>query len=138
VAAAIAGALQVKFSARGATTAVHYEPRLPAYAHRVAPWQGYVAGFLAGLLAKRKATERSDAIVAQLQEEPLRLGAHVGMVLYHVLRDEIESAADWCAKAVERRDINLTFFIRHPLLKPLRSSTRWSALLDTMNLPTAE
>jgi hypothetical protein len=48
---------------------------------------------------------------------------------------EIGETADWCGKTVEGRDYLVTFFIRHPLLKPLRSSARWPALAAMMNLP---
>jgi tetratricopeptide (TPR) repeat protein len=107
-------------------------------AHRFAPWNGWVMGYLAGLLAGSGARERADVLLAQLQDGPLKdRAAAIGMVLYHMVRSDVDAAADWCQKAIERREVLLTSFVRHPSLKALRASPRWPALATMMNLSEA-
>jgi TolB-like protein/Flp pilus assembly protein TadD len=106
-------------------------------AHRLAPWNGWVIGYLAGMLARTGARGRADTLLAHLQEGPLKDRAAFGMVLYHMVCSDIDAAADWCQKGIERREILLTTIGWHPLLKPLRASPRWPALATMMNLPEA-
>ena len=52
-----------------------------------------------------------------------------------ILCSEIDAAAEYYAKMIERRDGRGTWFAAASSLKPLRSSPRWPALARLMNLP---
>jgi hypothetical protein len=58
-----------------------------------------------------------------------------GMVLYHLIRGEVDAEADWFESAIEQRDPILVPWLRMPLAKPLRKSTRWPKIAAMMNLP---
>jgi hypothetical protein len=92
-------------------------------------------GKLAGLLAITGDQHRAETLIRQLREAPDRLCAPTGMALYHLIRGEIDAAADWYEKAIEQRDPIVIPWITLPLAKPLRSSPRWPKLATMMKLP---
>jgi hypothetical protein len=61
--------------------------------------------------------------------------APLGFFWYYLVRSEIEVAADYYAKMIERRDPEATHLAPTPFLQPLRESPRWPALARMMNLP---
>ena len=64
-------------------------------------------------------------------------GAPFGFVYCHLVCSEIEQAADWAEKAIERREPWAVFLATLALAKDLRRSSRWPALAKMMNLPGA-
>jgi hypothetical protein len=62
-------------------------------------------------------------------------GAPLGFIHYHLICSEIEQAAGWAGKAIERREPAIIYFLLLPLAKALRRSSRWPALAKMMNLP---
>jgi hypothetical protein len=56
-------------------------------------------------------------------------------VLYHLLCEETDAAADWYAKMIELREPFAIVFASAPIVKVLRESPRWPALAKMMNLP---
>ncbi len=95
--------------------------------HRLANWNSIVVGFLAGIYARTGSPERVPKLLANL--------APGGMVLYHALCEDLDSAADWFLKAIEQREA-LGVLVAG-VMKLLRFSPRWPALAKRMNLPEA-
>jgi TolB-like protein len=59
-----------------------------------------------------------------------------GIGLAHAYRGESDDAVRWLEKAYESRDADFILFaLSHPLLEPLRSDSRFKALIRKMNLP---
>jgi TolB-like protein/Flp pilus assembly protein TadD/tRNA A-37 threonylcarbamoyl transferase component Bud32 len=95
---------------------------------RLAPSTAGAAGVLAGILALSGDQQQADELLAT-EVTPL------GMILYHLLCSEIDSAADWYRKALEQHDSVAVLLNASGLMKPLRESPRWPALAKMMNLP---
>jgi serine/threonine-protein kinase len=105
-------------------------------AHRAAPWNANVAGILAGSLACAGEKARAEEIMRQLGDRPLPLW---GRVEYHLLRSELDAAADWYEKAIAERDPFAVVFVNSPLVRRrLSASTRWPRLAALMNLPNPD
>jgi|SRR5579862_887365 len=103
-------------------------------AFSLAPWVGWVRGFLAGLLKLTGDAVRAESVLREMGNGTA-YGAPFGLFCYHFLCSEIEQAADWVEKAIAQRDPVLLFPLRLPLMKDLRQSSRWPALAKMMNLP---
>jgi hypothetical protein len=94
------------------------------------PWDALAVGFLAGVLAQAGETERAEKVIATIS------GAiPIGMVMYHMLRSEIDAAIDWYEREIELRRPNGLLAASAGFLKPLRASPRWAKLAKMMNLP---
>jgi serine/threonine-protein kinase len=104
-------------------------------AHRLAPWNAIVTAQLAALLVRTGDRSRGEALIRQFLDSLNPRSTSIGMLFYHLLCEETEVAARWFEKAVEEREPTLVPHLRHPLMKPLRASSRWSALAKMMNLP---
>jgi len=103
-------------------------------AYNVAPWYGNIVGMYAGLLAQTGLAARGEAIMQALEDT----GANpFSRVFFHVLRSEIDLAADWYEQAIEQRELFALIFAPSPVIGPLRESRRWSRLAKLMNLPEA-
>ena len=100
-------------------------------AHRLAPWDSGAAGLLAGLCSGTGDERRAKEILAT----PMPVG--IGMMFYHLLRSEIDLAADWYEKAIEQHAPFVVVWATHSYTRPLRASPRWPALARMMNLPEA-
>jgi tetratricopeptide (TPR) repeat protein len=97
---------------------------------RMGPWDALAVGFLAGLLAQAGEKERAEKVIATIS------GAiPIGMVMYHLLRSEIDAAIDWYEREIELRRPNGLLAASAGFLKPLRASPRWAKLAKMMNLP---
>jgi hypothetical protein len=59
------------------------------------------------------------------------------MVLYHLLCSELDAAADWYKKGIERHEVLGVLALSSGFSKPLRESPRWPELAKMMNLPEA-
>ncbi len=104
-------------------------------AYQIASWNPRVIGLLAGVLARAGERTRAATLISELSGTTGRLAAPSALVLYHLLCNEIDAAADWYEKAIEERDLILIPWLRLPLLKPLRASARWPKIARMMNLP---
>jgi TolB-like protein/Tfp pilus assembly protein PilF len=106
------------------------EAREPAEeAFRIAPWNPLAVGFLAGLLAQAGEQERAEKLLATLGTRPS------GMIVYHLLRSEIDAAIDWYERDIELRQPGAAHLASAGFCKPLRASPRWPKLAKMMNLP---
>jgi eukaryotic-like serine/threonine-protein kinase len=97
-----------------------------------APWNGHIVGIFAGLLAQAGQAARGEAIMHGLERAKLNPFSHV---YFHVLRSEIELAADWYEKAIEQRELFALICAPSPAIKHLRESARWPRLAQLMKLP---
>jgi len=102
--------------------------------YQCAPWHPRMTGQLAGLLSRTGNTDRAEALIRPMQADPNRSCAPTGMILYHLIRSEIDAAADWYEKAIEQRDPIAIPWITNPLCAPLRASPRWAKIAKMMNL----
>jgi tetratricopeptide (TPR) repeat protein len=101
-------------------------------AHNAVPWNGDIAGLFAGLLAQVGQAQRGEELMRRLDN------AHTGpfsRVFFHLLRTEIDLAADWYEKSIEERELFALIFAPAPIIVPLRESARWARLARLMNLP---
>jgi len=60
------------------------------------------------------------------------------MVIYQVLRGDIESALEAYSSSIAQRDPFAVFFAAAHFLKPLRAHPRWRILAGMMNLSSPE
>lgn len=97
---------------------------------RVAPWRVDLAGLLAAILTCLGEIGRAQELLANLKEM-----SPVVLFWYHLLCSDLDAAADYYAKMIERCDAMATFLAAASVLKPLRSCTRWPQLARMMNLP---
>ena len=102
-------------------------------AYEAAPWNGNIVGMFAGLLAQVGQAARGEALMRQLDEADAN---PFSRVFFHVLRSEIDLAADWYERAIEQRELFALICAPAPLTLPLRESTRWPRLARLMNLPS--
>ena len=102
-------------------------------AYAVAPWHGNIVGLYAGLLAQAGQAARGEAIMNGLEDARLN---PFSRVFFHVLRSEIDQAADWYEKAIDQRELFALICAPSPMITPLRESRRWPRLAQLMNLPS--
>jgi TolB-like protein/lipoprotein NlpI len=77
----------------------------------------------------------SNAALARLTQADADLWPF-GIGLAHAYRGESDEAIEWFEKAYEARDADFILFaLSEPLLDPLRSDSRFKALIRKMNLP---
>jgi eukaryotic-like serine/threonine-protein kinase len=100
-------------------------------AHQAVPWNANIRGLLAGLLAHVGQARRGEELMGRLGN------AHVPFshVFFHLLRSEIDLAADWYEKSIDERELFAIIFAPAPIIVPLRESERWQRLAKLMNLP---
>ena len=101
-------------------------------AYAAAPWNGNIVGMYGGLLSQAGQAERGDAIMRELGDARTN---PFSRVFFHVLRGEIDLAADWYEKAIEQRELFAVICAPAPVIMPLRKSQRWKRLAMLMNLP---
>jgi eukaryotic-like serine/threonine-protein kinase len=102
-------------------------------AYSVAPRNAGGIGELAGVLWRLGDRDRSDALIRQLGDGEA-FGAPVGFLIYHLIRQEIDKAADWAEKAIDQRDPNAIPGVCGPNRKLFAAAGRWPALARKMNL----
>jgi serine/threonine-protein kinase len=127
-------ALHVLTEAYMATGPVDQAVAAAEQAHAVAPWHGNIVATFAGLLAQVGQAARGEELMRQLGDTDTNPFARV---FYHVLRSEIDAAADWYENAIEQRELFALICAAAPMTKPLRESARWPRLARLMNLPGA-
>lgn len=101
-------------------------------AYAIAPWNGNIVGMFGGLLAQAGQADRGETIMRQLGEAGTN---PFSRVFFHVLRSEVDLAADWYEKAIEQRELFALICAPSPVIEPLRQSPRWPRLAKLMNLP---
>jgi tetratricopeptide (TPR) repeat protein len=101
-------------------------------AYAVSPWNGNIVGFFGGLLSHTGQAVRGEAIMEALGQPGTN---PFSRVFFHMLRSEIDLAADWYEKAIEQRELFALICAPSPVITPLRESERWPRLAKLMNLP---
>jgi serine/threonine-protein kinase len=101
--------------------------------YAVAPWSANMAGMLAGLLAQAGQAHRGEELFRQIRQDTVN---PFSRVFYHVLRGEIDQAADWYEKSIDERELFAIICAPAPIVTPLRESPRWKRLAALMNLPS--
>lgn len=97
---------------------------------RRAPLNYLAAGLLAGLLKQSGEKEQADKLVTTL-----RGMSPLGMIIYHVVCSEIDTAIDWYEHAIELRQTMALEWASAGFFRPLRSNPRWLKVARMMNLP---
>jgi serine/threonine-protein kinase len=105
-------------------------------AYSLAPFLPYIAGALAGLLARTGDMVRTEELLARLRP-PETFGAPRDWAYFHLYLGETEKALDWWEKAIDQRDPNAVIMPRLPDGEALRASSRWPLLAKRINLPEA-
>jgi Tetratricopeptide repeat len=103
----------------------------------LAPWNTGVIGLLAGALACTGQAQRAQELLQELAPVD-RYGTPLGRLIYHLMREEIDEAAQWGRKALEQRDPRLTTIIallRSPSRNVIRSNGNWSSLTRSLRVP---
>jgi serine/threonine-protein kinase len=103
-------------------------------AREIAPWSGRVAGLLGGLMIRTGDRQRGEELYRRLLELPPHQ-IPMGMLIYHAVGGDTNSAAEWFEKAVEQRNLGLMGHFRDPILEALRRSSHWPRLARLINLP---
>jgi tetratricopeptide (TPR) repeat protein len=101
-------------------------------ARQIAPWHNMNTGMLAGALDRIGETARSRELIQGMDDTPVTA---VGMMLYHLIRNDTEAAADWYERVIEMRSPFAVIFARGRLLKDLHTSPHWPRLARLMKLP---
>ena len=98
-------------------------------AYALMPWGAGAIGLLAGIAARGGDTDRAEPLLTRLKSGEAQ-GTLLGWAIYHLVRLEIDQAAEWFEKAVEQREFGVTVLIQF-----VRKSSRWPTLAKMMNLP---
>jgi len=101
---------------------------------RLAPWHAGLAGLAAGLLTTLGDEERARTLLAAMRGGMTAQG----MVNYHLIRSEIDSAIDWYERDIEQRQPLAAHFAAAHFLRPVRANPRWARLAKMMNLVDAK
>jgi TolB-like protein/Tfp pilus assembly protein PilF/predicted Ser/Thr protein kinase len=101
-------------------------------AWQLAPWHPSVGGLLTGIIAQQGERQQAEELLGQMKTIP-----PMGRVFYHLLCSEVDAALDWLEKGLEQHDALLLTYLQTHLLEPLRTSLRWRALAQRINLPEA-
>ena len=101
-------------------------------AYAAAPWSGNIVGMYTGLLAQMGDARRGETIMRELGDARAN---PFSRVFFHVLRSEIDLAADWYEKSIEQRELFAIICAPAPVIQPLRESAHWPRLAKLMNLP---
>ena len=119
IAQAIAGALQVKLTPR---------------TYALVPVHPFAIGLLAGILSRVGDTSRAEQLVAILGDGSA-YGTPSGRVCYHMVRSEIDLAANWFRHTIAQRDTRVPGILPRLFGDRLISSPHWPSLARLMNLP---
>lgn len=90
----------------------------------------FAIGTLAGALRQMGEVDRAEELRQKLMLGEA-YGAPLGLAFYYLLCGETNKAADWLEKAIEQRHPNAMAIA----LRQFRSTSRWAALADLVNLP---
>ena len=101
----------------------------------LAPWYPPGVGTYAGVLVREGERQRGDAVVRSLGPRE-RYGVSIGWARFHMACGELESAAEWFARAIDERYSMVGAFLHSAIAGSLRRSAHWPPLARLMNLPT--
>jgi len=102
-------------------------------AHALAPQFPFATGALAGILAISGDTAKAEEVLRQVRSDSYN--APVVLAVFHLVRGEVDAAADWIEKAIEQRHLRIWGVLSSLFAKPLRSGPRWPKLAKMLNLP---
>jgi len=102
----------------------------------LAPWHPHARAIFAGVLAMAGERGRANELIAQLGP-PETYGVPTAMAFFHLLCDELDSAAAWCEKSIEQRDPRIVLGMQSPMAAAFRADPRGVAVLRSMNLHAA-
>jgi hypothetical protein len=104
-------------------------------AYALSPTNWASIGLLAGILERTGNNRaRADALIEKLGDGSA-FGAPVGFILYHLVRYQLDRAADWFEKLIAQRDTRAPWIVPHSLGSRLLENARWNQLARMMNLP---
>ena len=98
----------------------------------IAVAHGLRVGRVPGLRARPR---RGHAVVRSLGPRE-RYGVSIGWARFHLACGELESAAEWFARAIDERYSMVGAFLHSAMAGSLRRSAHWPPLARLMNLPT--
>jgi serine/threonine-protein kinase len=104
-------------------------------AYEIAPKNAFVVGTLAGALERSGARARAEAMREQMGTGAAT-GEPAGLVCYHLVRGDVDSAAAWLERAIAERDLRANWILPRMFGELLISSPHWPALAKAMNLPS--
>jgi hypothetical protein len=99
----------------------------------LAPWYPAGVGIYAGVLVRTGERDRGHAVVRSLGTRE-RYGVWIGWALFHTTCGELDSAAEWFARAIEERYSMVGAILHSAIAGPMRRSAHWPALAQLMNL----
>jgi serine/threonine-protein kinase len=102
--------------------------------HALVPTHPFAIGLLAGILSRLGDTPGAEQLLAKLGDGSA-YGAPTGRVCYHMVRSEIDVAADWFRRAIAQRDSRAPGILPRLFGDRLMSSPQWPSLARLMNLP---
>jgi tetratricopeptide (TPR) repeat protein len=102
-------------------------------AHSLAPQFPFAIGALAGILAISGDTAKAEEVLQQVRSDSYN--APVVLAVFHLIRGEVDAAADWIEKAIEQHHSGIWGTLSSPFAKPLRAGPRWPKLAKMLNLP---
>ncbi len=103
-------------------------------AYEIGHTNAHTSGLLASLVSLRGDDQRARRLLEQFSDGE-GYGAPTGLLDYHLVRDELDQAAEWALKAIAQRDPLVPVLLQHGFASGLRSSRRWSELAAAMRLP---
>lgn len=95
----------------------------------LAPWNPYLSGLVAGLLARGGEAGEALRLVTNQRSTP------AGMATYHFLCGNLDDAIESYLHAIEELDPMALLFAAARFLGPLRGHPRWPEVARMMNLP---
>ena len=99
----------------------------------LAPWYPPGIGVYAGVLTRSGDPQRGHEILESLGP-PDRYGAPMGWALFHATCGDLDSAAEWFARAIEERYSMVGGFLHGAIGAAVRTSPHWPRLARLMNL----
>ncbi len=101
-------------------------------AYHLAPWNAVATGWLAAARWHRGDRARAEHLIMEMGDSPMPLW---GRVVYYLQTSDLDSAADWYQRMIERRDPFALVYARSSMVEPLREHHRWPELAALMHLP---
>jgi Flp pilus assembly protein TadD len=104
-------------------------------AYAIEPRNAVVVGAFGGALERRGARTCAEPLIEQLGTNNAS-GTPGGLVCYHLVRGDVDSAAIWFERAIAERDLRATWILPRMFGDLLISSRHWPTLAKAMKLPT--
>ena len=106
---------------------------ISARAFQLAPWFTPIVGFRAAMLRRTGQAEAAERLYAEHLRPADKYADPIGAAMFHLVSGELDAAADWTEKAIERRQTAVLFFL-NAHATALRATPRWPTLAKMMNL----